>query len=73
MSRAHPPPRVTGRRQFLSRISMAAGGAWLVQGRARASGPARPASPDDRPLPAISLGPHRITRLVAGWNPIGGH
>ncbi|MBN1442269.1 MAG: hypothetical protein JXA90_06145, partial [Planctomycetes bacterium] len=28
---------------------------------------------DDRPLPAISLGPHRITRLVAGWNPIGGH
>lgn len=24
-------------------------------------------------LPTIQLGPHRISRLVAGWNPIGGH
>jgi hypothetical protein len=25
------------------------------------------------PLPTIPLGPHRVTRLVAGWNPIGGY
>jgi hypothetical protein len=24
-------------------------------------------------MPTIALGPHRISRLVAGWNPVGGH
>ncbi len=24
-------------------------------------------------MPTIQLGPHRISRLVAGWNPVGGH
>ena len=25
------------------------------------------------PLPTIVLGPYRVTRLIAGWNPIGGY
>lgn len=24
-------------------------------------------------LPTIAIGPYRVTRLVAGWNPIGGY
>ena len=32
---------------------------------------AAPGSAD--PLPTIELGEHRVSRLIAGWNPIGGH
>ena len=32
-----------------------------------------PSAPGRSLLPTITLGTHRITRLVAGWNPIGGH
>ncbi len=28
---------------------------------------------ESRKLPSINLGPHEISRLVVGWNPIGGH
>jgi hypothetical protein len=59
------------RRAFLSQLgglAAAAGFAWT--GRAEADDPAPATSPV---LPAISLGKHSITRLVAGWNPIGGY
>lgn len=61
----------TGRREFLKSAATAAAAAGLIAGGARgAEGPQQPAA---GPLPTIQLGPHRISRLVAGWNPIGGH
>ena len=51
--------------------SAAAAAAAMVLGKT-----ARAGQQDDAPttaLPTIALGEHRITRLVAGWNPIGGH
>jgi len=68
--RTHQPER-TARREFLSRLSAAAAGSGLVLGgTARAGEP----KPDAAPLlPTIQLGDHRITRLVAGWNPIAGY
>jgi len=60
-----------GRREFLCRLPAAAAAAQLVRGvAARAAD--RPAG-KAKPVPTIRLGEHRITRLVAGWNPIGGH
>jgi len=67
-------------RRFFLKTAVAAAGAGLIR-------PAVPhliaQEPTDRPqpsdssqdgvLPSIPLGPHRITRLVAGWNPIGGY
>ena len=64
-----------GRRQFLSRLSAAATGSALVLGntcRAEHTPSTDTASPAP-PLPTIRLGDHRVTRLVAGWNPIGGY
>ncbi len=46
----------------------AAGGAEVV---AQAEG--ADARPAQKLLPTIQLGEHRVTRLVAGYNPIGGH
>ncbi len=63
------------RRDFLCAISTtaaASGLAFAQTARAaeeKAEGQAAPADP----LPTIELGEHRISRLVAGWNPIGGH
>jgi hypothetical protein len=61
----------TGRRQFLAQLATAAAASGLAwAGPAAASEPtATPAAP----LPTIALGKHRVTRLVAGWNPIGGY
>jgi len=61
--------RATGRREFLSRLSGAAAASGVVLSR-----PARAGEQPDAaaPLPTIQLGPHRVTRLIAGWNPIGG-
>jgi hypothetical protein len=63
------------RRDFLRRISAGvAGGALAWQTTHRplpAEEPSPPAAP--QPLPTIKLGPHTITRLVAGSNPVGGH
>lgn len=60
--------RLTRRRDFLWQISAAATAAQLALGRGGAA--------DDRlaaaPMPTIQLGGHRISRIVAGWNPIGG-
>jgi hypothetical protein len=72
--------RPTGRREFLQNASAAASGLAFA-GSARAgdapapepsSQPAAPAA-QTQPLPTIRLGDHAISRLVAGWNPIGGH
>jgi hypothetical protein len=61
-SAARPP----GRREFLGRLSAAAVAA------ATGLGPAA-AAPSATSLPAITLGRHRLSRLIAGWNPIGGY
>ncbi|MBM4024358.1 MAG: hypothetical protein FJ280_02985 [Planctomycetes bacterium] len=65
---------VTPRREFLSRLSLAVAGSTLTvarTSRAQATGPAadQPASP----LPTIRLGPHQVTRLIVGSNPISGY
>lgn len=65
--------RVTGRRDFLRQVSgtgAAAAVGLALPGTARAEDP--PAATQET-LPTITLGKHRVTRLIAGWNPIGGH
>ncbi len=64
-----------GRREFLSRLSMAATGSALAIGnmcRAEHTQFAKAAS-TAQPLPTIRLGDHRVTRLIAGSNPISGY
>ncbi|HUU11044.1 MAG TPA: hypothetical protein VM431_10980 [Phycisphaerae bacterium] len=68
MDREPRGTRGIGRRQFLTQVAVAGAAAGL----ARTDGAAA-AEPPAAPLPTIALGPHRITRLVAGWNPIGGY
>ena len=60
----------TGRRRFLAQLSAAAA-SGLAAAKAGAADQAQKAQPS--PLPAIQLGSHRISRLVAGYNPIGGY
>jgi len=63
----------TGRRSFLAQLAAIAG-AGLGAGQLDAGGAGgETAGPGAALLPTIPLGPHRITRLVAGWNPIGGY
>ena len=59
----------TNRRQFLGRLSagVAAGAALSRTARGDDAPAARPSA-----LPAIQLGRHRVSRLLAGYNPIGG-
>jgi len=64
-------PQPTGRREFLTQLSAMAAGSGLVVSNAKAEEEAKPA--DGPPLPTIEVGKHRISRLVAGWNPIGGY
>jgi hypothetical protein len=61
-------PPTPGRREFLGHLSAAAAAAVLG---ARAG--AAPPPAEGGPLPTLALGKHRISRLVAGWNPVGGH
>jgi hypothetical protein len=68
-------PDVTGRRQFLSRLPLAVTGSALVlseaaKGENVSSVQAGPPAP---PLPTIRLGEHRVSRLIAGWNPVAGY
>lgn len=56
-----------GRREFLRCISSAAAAAAVFGGSRTAA-----AEPAETPMPAIQLGKHTISRLVAGWNPIIG-
>jgi len=59
-----------GRREFLLGLSVAAAGSPLLHVKgARAEHTTSPAPL----LPAINLGEHRITRLIAGSNPISGY
>jgi len=63
--------RMTGRREFLKSVSATAAVSGLALVPAARAEEEQPA--DRGPLPTIQLGEHRISRLVAGWNPIGGH
>lgn len=59
------------RRTFLSQLGFLSAAAGLaVSTRDLAAGDAVGAGP---PLPAIKLGSLSVSRLVAGWNPIGGY
>jgi hypothetical protein len=60
-----PETPKTGRREFLIRTCAGASAAALGPDLATAS----PAGE----LPSIRLGTHRVTRLIAGGNPIGSH
>jgi len=73
---------VPGRREFLQGLSAAAAAGIGLRASARAgegkAGENRASSGEKKaapagPMPTIQLGPRRISRLVCGWNPIGGH
>ena len=66
---------VTGRREFLSKFSATVTGSALALGsatRAKAAASDETSSPAPL-LPTIRLGEHRVTRLIAGSNPISGY
>ena len=65
-----PAVHTIGRREFLLGLSAAAAGSTLV--RAETDRAEHTASPAPL-LPTINLGEHRITRLIAGSNPISGY
>jgi len=64
-----------GRRDFLSRLSLAAAGSALAIGKTSQGNETPPAVGDSPapPLPTIRLGDHHITRLIVGSNPISGY
>jgi hypothetical protein len=64
--------KTTGRRRFLRQVSgtLAASG-MVLPAVAAAQGTTPPAAAGL--LPTISLGKNRVTRLITGWNPIGGY
>jgi hypothetical protein len=66
---AHPTDSASAsRRDFLQQAAgLAAGMTILTQSAAAADPPAEPL------LPTIKLGPHQVTRLIIGGNPIYGH
>jgi len=70
MSEQHRDAWTTGRRDFLLRLSGAAASGLTLS--TAAGGEDRPEAAAE-PLPTIALGKHRISRLIAGWNPIDGH
>jgi hypothetical protein len=62
--------QVGARRRFLSQLAATVAGAGLAADNLfSAESSPGPAAP----LPSIALGKYRISRLVAGWNPIGGY
>jgi len=65
----------TGRREFLSRLSLAVTGSALAIGKTSraAETPAAAATSPAPLLPTIRLGDHRVTRLIAGSNPVSGY
>jgi hypothetical protein len=70
MAQEHRDTHICARRQFLSRISAAVAGAGLASDKLFS---AETQPPPITPLPTIALGKYRVSRLVAGWNPIGGY
>ncbi len=61
-------PDESTRRDFLHQAAGLAGGAALLHQTARAAD-----APADKLLPTIKLGPHEVTRLIIGGNPIYGY
>jgi len=61
---------MTGRRGFFAQLAGLAAATALKPGGVVA---AEAAAPPSAPLPTIQIGPHRISRLVAGSNPILGY
>jgi len=70
MTRREREKELTGRREFLVKASATAAVSGLALSRAVRA--AEKGDADVEPLPTIRLGEHTITRLIAGWNPIGG-
>jgi hypothetical protein len=72
---SNPMHITTGRRQFLAQLSLAVTGSALALGETGRgqNAPSTATTPSEPPLPTIRLGDHDVTRLVAGWNPIGGY
>ncbi|MDD4269909.1 MAG: hypothetical protein PHO07_08340 [Pirellulales bacterium] len=68
MSSSDPNLRGSARREFLWQCS-AAVASGLAVGAAASAGD-QPAAGE---LPTIQLGKHRVSRMIAGWNPIGGY
>jgi hypothetical protein len=65
-----PAVHTIGRREFLLGLSLAAAGSPLVRAE---TGRAEHKTLPEPLLPTINLGEHRITRLIAGSNPISGY
>jgi hypothetical protein len=65
------PNNRPGRRQFLLGISASAAATGLAS--AGVGSEKNETLPKQPPLPTIHLGQHSVTRLIAGWNPIGGY
>ncbi len=63
-------PRPTTRRDFLQAAGLAACVSAAVPVAAPAAQPTGKAEPL---LPTVQLGPHRVTRLIVGGNPVYGH
>jgi len=58
-----------GRRRFLCQLSAATAGMLAARGISAAADPAAAAAP----LPTIQLGKYRVTRMIAGSNPLLGY
>jgi len=71
MTKEEGKHRMSGRSEFLRRLSAVAAASPLAMGRT--SGAQEQKTSAAVPLPTIRLGQHDVTRLVAGWNPIGGY
>lgn len=69
----------SGRRRFLKQVSAAMAGlaaSTRIAASPAVAGEPAPVPPDDRPagtLPTIALGKYRVSRMVAGSNPINGY
>jgi hypothetical protein len=61
----------TRRREFLAQVAAAAAASQVAWAAPAAAGDQTAAAA--APLPTIALGKYRVTRLIAGWNPIGGY
>ena len=66
-------PAGGSRRQFLAGLAAVAAPAVVGAGQSRAAAPADQAPADPAPLPSIQLGKFRVSRLVAGANPLNGY
>jgi hypothetical protein len=66
-------PARRGRRRFLQQVSAGAAAALAGPAPLIAEGARQPPAAAAAPLPTLALGRHRLTRLVAGSNPIAGY